>query len=155
VTTPVSGVKRLETGGRFAACSRTLDGIVSTDAWRELPAVDEIITTTGFRLDLSISANLRLELDTSVECPVRLAPLIDPNQHSPGTVYPHGAAELLHPEADNETVGMKSYGRADVSAAHGLRAAAVGRGGDRLRLGGGAPPRGRPARGGRLLDRRR
>ncbi|SCF83810.1 hypothetical protein GA0115254_118614 [Streptomyces sp. Ncost-T10-10d] len=41
-----------------------------------------------------------------------LAPLIDPNQHSCGTVYPHGAKELAHPEQDVYVVGMKSYGRA-------------------------------------------
>jgi hypothetical protein len=43
---------------------------------------------------------------------VRLAPLIDPNVHSCGTVYPHGFQELAHPEADFYVVGMKSYGRA-------------------------------------------
>jgi len=41
-----------------------------------------------------------------------LAPLIDPNIHSCGTVPPHGAKELRHPETDFYTVGMKSYGRA-------------------------------------------
>jgi len=107
-----AGRLRLETGFRFAAVSSTPDGIVATDGARELPPVDEIIATTGFRPDLSIASELRLELDTIVESPVRLAPLIDPNKHSCGTVYPHGAGELKHPEADFFTVGMKSYGRA-------------------------------------------
>jgi thioredoxin reductase len=107
-----AGRLRLETGFRFAAVADTPDGIVATDGQRELPAVDEIIATTGFRPDLAISAELRLELDTIVESPVRLAPLIDPNEHSCGTVYPHGAEELKHPEADFYAVGMKSYGRA-------------------------------------------
>jgi hypothetical protein len=107
-----AGRLRLETGFRFAAVSSTPDGIVATDGRRDLPAVDEIIATTGFRPDLSIASELRLELDTIVESPVRLAPLIDPNKHSCGTVYPHGAEELRHPEADFYTVGMKSYGRA-------------------------------------------
>jgi thioredoxin reductase len=107
-----AGRLRLETGFRFAAVSSTPDGIVATDGRRELPAVDEIVATTGFRPDLSIAAELRLALDTIVESPVRLAPLIDPNKHSCGTVYPHGAEELEHPEADFYTVGMKSYGRA-------------------------------------------
>jgi hypothetical protein len=107
-----AGRLRLETGFRFAALSPTPDGIVATDGIRELPAVDEIVTTTGFRPDLSLASELRLELDTIVESPVRLAPLIDPNKHSCGTVYPHGADELRHPEADFYTVGMKSYGRA-------------------------------------------
>jgi hypothetical protein len=38
--------------------------------------------------------------------------LIDPNVHSCGTVYPHGAKELAQPEAGFYLVGMKSYGRA-------------------------------------------
>jgi hypothetical protein len=41
-----------------------------------------------------------------------LAPLIDPNVHSCGTVRPHGAAELSQPEPGLFLVGMKSYGRA-------------------------------------------
>jgi hypothetical protein len=55
---------------------------------------------------------LRLDLDEIVEAPRRLAPLIDPNVHSCGTVEPHGFAELRHPEKDFFMVGMKSYGRA-------------------------------------------
>jgi hypothetical protein len=43
---------------------------------------------------------------------VALAPLIDPNIHSCGTVPPHGVVELAHPEQDFYIVGMKSYGRA-------------------------------------------
>src|SRR5207248_11615298 len=41
-----------------------------------------------------------------------LAPLIDPNIHSCGTVPPYGVDELSHPEQDFYIVGMKSYGRA-------------------------------------------
>jgi hypothetical protein len=41
-----------------------------------------------------------------------LAPLIDPNHHSCGTVPAHGEAELTHPEAGYYAVGVKSYGRA-------------------------------------------
>jgi hypothetical protein len=37
---------------------------------------------------------LRLALDPVVEAPVALAPLIDPNLHSCGTVPPHGFTEL-------------------------------------------------------------
>ncbi|HJX26859.1 MAG TPA: hypothetical protein VJ885_03025, partial [Thermoanaerobaculia bacterium] len=48
----------------------------------------------------------------AVESPRALAPLIDPNVHSCGTVRPHGAEELKHPETDFYIVGMKSYGRA-------------------------------------------
>ncbi|HEX5781536.1 MAG TPA: hypothetical protein VFX80_06425, partial [Solirubrobacteraceae bacterium] len=41
-----------------------------------------------------------------------LAPLIDPNLHSCGSVPPHGVDELSHPDAGIYIVGMKSYGRA-------------------------------------------
>jgi hypothetical protein len=55
---------------------------------------------------------LRLDLDSIVESPRALAPLIDPNVHSCGTVPPHGAEELRQPEPGFYIVGMKSYGRA-------------------------------------------
>jgi thioredoxin reductase len=74
--------------------------------------VDRIVVATGFRPDLSFLRELRLELDPAVEAPPRLAPLIDPNFHSCGTVPPHGAAELAHPEHGFFIVGSKSYGRA-------------------------------------------
>lgn len=74
--------------------------------------VDELIIATGFRPDLSIHRELRVALDPALECPPSLAPLIDPNHHSCGTVRPHGAAELAHPEPGFYIAGMKSYGRA-------------------------------------------
>ena len=55
---------------------------------------------------------VRLGLDPWLECATALGPLIDPNEHSCGTVRPHGASELAHPEKDFYIVGMKSYGRA-------------------------------------------
>lgn len=67
---------------------------------------------TGLRPDLSFLSELRLGLDERLQAPVELAPLIDPNQHSCGTVYPHGHKELSHPEQGVYLVGMKSYGRA-------------------------------------------
>ena len=75
-------------------------------------AVDRVIAATGFRPDVAMTRELRLELDPVTEAPVRLAPLIDPNVHSCGTVPPHGEAELAHPEPGYYAVGMKSYGRA-------------------------------------------
>lgn len=75
-------------------------------------AVDEIIGTTGARPDLGMLRELRLNLDSSLETTPILAPLIDPNVHSCGTVRPHGEAELRHPEKNFYMVGMKSYGRA-------------------------------------------
>ncbi|MEV0966192.1 NAD(P)-binding domain-containing protein [Streptomyces sp. NPDC049910] len=85
--------------------------IVAEDG-RRLDPVDEVVVLTGFRPDLSFLAELRLGLDERLQAPVELAPLIDPNVHSCGTVYPHGAGQLAHPEKDVYLVGMKSYGRA-------------------------------------------
>jgi thioredoxin reductase len=73
---------------------------------------DRIVNATGFRPNLEMLREIRLELDDIVEAPKRLAPLIDPNVHSCGTVAPHGFAELTQPERDFFIVGMKSYGRA-------------------------------------------
>lgn len=73
---------------------------------------DVVVNATGFRPDLDILREMRLDLDEIVEAPRRLAPLIDPNVHSCGTVEPHGFRELTHPEQGFFIVGMKSYGRA-------------------------------------------
>jgi 2-polyprenyl-6-methoxyphenol hydroxylase-like FAD-dependent oxidoreductase len=73
---------------------------------------DLIVNATGFRPNLAMLREVRLELDDIVEAPARLAPLIDPNVHSCGTVEPHGFAELRHPENGFFLAGMKSYGRA-------------------------------------------
>ncbi|MFF2390141.1 FAD-dependent oxidoreductase [Agromyces sp. NPDC058104] len=73
---------------------------------------DLVVNATGFRPNLDLLREVRLELDEIVEAPKRLAPLIDPNVHSCGTVEPHGFAELAHPESGFFIVGMKSYGRA-------------------------------------------
>jgi thioredoxin reductase len=73
---------------------------------------DELIVATGFRPDLSFLGELRLALDPTLECATALGPLIDPNEHSCGTVPPHGSRELAHPEPGFYIAGMKSYGRA-------------------------------------------
>ncbi|MGQ5579790.1 NAD(P)-binding domain-containing protein [Streptomyces sp. ECR3.8] len=102
------------TGFRTEAFERDADGrlvLVGEDG-RRLEPVDEVIVLTGFRPDLSFLSEIRLNLDERLQAPVELAPLIDPNQHSCGTVYPHGYRELSHPEQGVYLVGMKSYGRA-------------------------------------------
>ncbi|MDB1086012.1 FAD-dependent oxidoreductase [Streptomyces sp. ACA25] len=101
------------TGFRTAAVE-TADGqltLVAEDG-RRLEPVDEVVALTGLRPELSVLSELRLGLDERLQAPVALAPLIDPNIHSCGTVYPHGAKELAHPEQNVYIVGMKSYGRA-------------------------------------------
>jgi thioredoxin reductase len=107
-----SGAVELHTGFGIASLAAS-DGAVSltsTDG-RTLEA-DVVVPATGFRPDLGILRELRLELDPGVEAPRDLGPLIDPDFHSCGTVEPHGARMLAHPEQDFYIVGMKSYGRA-------------------------------------------
>lgn len=87
-------------------------GLVVKAREQLLPPVDEIIVATGFRPDLSLLSELRIALDPATQSAVLLAPMIDPNEHSCGTVRPHGALELAHPEDGFFIVGMKSYGRA-------------------------------------------
>jgi len=74
--------------------------------------VDELIVATGFRPDLSFLSEVRLRLDPAIEAPIALAPLIDPNEHSCGTVRPHGARELVQDDSGLYLAGIKSYGRA-------------------------------------------
>jgi len=80
-----------------------------------LPPIDgvhEIVGATGARPDLSITRELRVRHDPWLESTDLLAPLIDPNEHSCGTVRPHGHRELAHPEPGFYAIGAKSYGRA-------------------------------------------
>lgn len=111
-----SGGVRLVTG--FAAVSiRDADGRLvvegqTRDGLQALGPVDRIIAATGQRPDLSLTRELRLELDPWLESVKALGPLIDPNEHSCGDVPPHGHRELSHPEQGFYTVGIKSYGRA-------------------------------------------
>ncbi|MCB7136169.1 FAD-dependent oxidoreductase [Cellulosimicrobium marinum] len=74
--------------------------------------VDAVVGATGFRPDLGMLREVRLDLDPVVEAPAALAPLIDPNEHSCGTVPPHGERVLAHPDAGFYLAGSKSYGRA-------------------------------------------
>lgn len=110
-----SGVVRVETGFRLthigAAGERLRLGAGSACCGRYLET-DKLIVATGFRPDMSFLREVRLALDPALECPPILAPLIDPNLHSCGTVRPHGALELAQPESGFYFAGMKSYGRA-------------------------------------------
>ena len=107
-----SGAVTLLTGVRIDRLSSARSGVTVFADGAPVIEVDQIIAATGCRPDLSMLGELRLSLDPAVESPADLAPLIDPNVHSCGTVRPHGAEELAHPEADFYIVGMKSYGRA-------------------------------------------
>ncbi len=106
------GRLELITGFGIDRIATSAAGVIVSDGDRALAPVDEIIAATGFRPDWSILSEVRLDLDPAVESPRALAPLIDPNVHSCGTVPPHGAEELKHPDANLFVIGMKSYGRA-------------------------------------------
>ena len=102
------------TGFRTIAVERDGSGRVVLESLdgRRLDPVDEVVVLAGFRPDLGWLSELRLDLDATLQAPRALAPLIDPNVHSCGTVYPHGANELAQPEPGVYLAGMKSYGRA-------------------------------------------
>ena len=105
------GVIEIVTSFSVSRLEAAPNGVVVHSAGLGL-TVDTIVAATGFRPDVALLRELRLDLDPVVESPATLAPLIDPNVHSCGTVPPHGAAELRQPEKDFYVVGMKSYGRA-------------------------------------------
>ena len=96
---------------------------------------------------LAALGELRLDLDDRVEAPRALAPLIDPNLHSCGSVPPHGVDELSHPDERRLRCRHEELRpRADVPAAHRLRAGPLGRRRAGRRLGGRPPGRARAAR---------
>ncbi|QPF82011.1 NAD(P)-binding domain-containing protein [Bradyrhizobium genosp. L] len=110
-----SGRVQVEAGFPVAALSQAegrLRIATSTACCARSIVVDELIVATGFRSDLSFLGEIRLRLDPAIEAPVALAPLIDPNEHSCGTVRPHGARELVQDDPGFYLAGIKSYGRA-------------------------------------------
>jgi hypothetical protein len=109
-----SGQVSVVSGFRTIEVERLPDGRLNllSENGNRVTDVDQVIVLTGFRPDLSWLSELRLDLDPVLQAPTALAPLIDPNVHSCGTVYPHGAAQLSHPEPGFFLAGIKSYGRA-------------------------------------------
>jgi thioredoxin reductase len=111
-----NGRVTLVTGFAAVALRQDNKGIIlegeATEGPRRIGPVDRIIAATGQRPDLSLTRELRLDLDPWLESAKALGPLIDPNVHSCGSVPPHGHRELSHPEPGFYTVGIKSYGRA-------------------------------------------
>jgi hypothetical protein len=99
-------IRSIARAGASLEISGVMNGEINTIA------SDEMIVATGFRPDLEMLKEIRLSIDPWLECASALGPLIDPNEHSCGTVRPHGARELAHAEKDFFIVGMKSYGRA-------------------------------------------
>jgi thioredoxin reductase len=111
-----SGRVRLVAGFAILSVRKDDDRIIVEGETAQGPQtigpVDRIIAATGQRPDLSLTRELRLDLDPWLESTRALGPLIDPNEHSCGSVPPHGHRELAHIEPGFYTVGIKSYGRA-------------------------------------------
>ncbi len=107
-----SGAITLLAGFSVQRLDTAVDGVTVTARDGRTVTVDRIVSATGFRPDHTIATELRLDLDPILDSTRALAPLIDPNEHSCGTVPPHGVDELTHPEQDFYAIGAKSYGRA-------------------------------------------
>ncbi len=101
------------TGFRTCAVERSGHGVALTGSdGRTIDRLDEVIVSTGYRPDLSFLSEARLDLDPRLQAPRRLAPSIDPNHHSCGSVAPHGYDVLQQDDPGLFLAGMKSYGRA-------------------------------------------
>lgn len=101
------------TGFRVEKIAREGDHVLlSSEDGRTLAPADHVAVLTGFRPDLTFLSELRLELDATLQAPVRIAAEVDPNLHSCGSVAATGAKDLAQPEPDFYLVGAKSYGRA-------------------------------------------
>jgi len=110
-----TGRLELHTGFAIGRLSQGPDGLLQVHSQadeRRIEGIEQIVAATGARPNLSLARELRLRLDPWLESTDALAPLIDPNEHSCGTVRPHGHRELQHPEPGFYAVGAKSYGRA-------------------------------------------
>jgi len=95
-----------------AAIDRDGEALQLTDESGRRLRADRIVACTGFRPDLSLFRELRVDIDPVSESVVGLSALVDPNQHSCYSVPVHGFAELAHGEQDFFVIGIKSYGRA-------------------------------------------
>ncbi|MGR0160352.1 FAD-dependent oxidoreductase [Paenarthrobacter nitroguajacolicus] len=107
-----AGKIELSTGFGISSFTDADHGLTVTSGDGRALVTDVVVPCTGFRPDLDMLRELRLNLDPAVEAPTELGPLIDPEFHSCGTVPPHGAKVLAHPDKNFYIVGMKSYGRA-------------------------------------------
>lgn len=85
----------------------TIDG-ETPDGLRSVSSVDQIVVCTGQRPDLTLTRELRVELDPWLESAKALGPMIDPNLHSCGSVPPHGHRELSHPSPASTRSGSRA-----------------------------------------------
>lgn len=106
------GTIAVETPFRIQSIVKTAQGIQLKAATHKLEGFDRLIVNTGNRPDFQLHSELRFEAEAITEAVPALAPLIDPNEHSCGSVAAHGEQELRQPEPNFYIVGSKSYGRA-------------------------------------------
>jgi hypothetical protein len=104
-----SGKLELHTDFRITALHERDGGVAVLGAVpgggiRTIEGIARVIASTGARPNLDLTRELRVRHDPWLESTDALAPLIDPNEHSCGTVRPHGHRELAHPEPGYEQV---------------------------------------------------
>jgi thioredoxin reductase len=108
-----SGVVEAITGFRVAAVGRASELLtIHAEDGREVTDVARVFALTGFRPDIGILRELRIDLDATLDAVAGIAAEIDPNVHSCGSVSATGARQLAQPEQGLFIVGAKSYGRA-------------------------------------------
>lgn len=106
------GIIQVKTPFLIQGIRKTSEGIQLKSSSEIITGIDRIIVNTGNRPNFDYHRELRYETDSITEAVPALASLIDPNEHSCGSVEAHGEKELRQPEKDFYIVGSKSYGRA-------------------------------------------
>ncbi|MGB3376276.1 MAG: NAD(P)-binding domain-containing protein [Microbacterium sp.] len=107
------GVVDLVTGFRVSELRQEGESLtVVAENGSVVAEVSHVFALTGFRPDLSVLRELRVELDPALDAVAGIASEIDPNIHWCGSVSATGARELAQPESGFFIVGVKSYGRA-------------------------------------------
>ncbi|MDY0409801.1 NAD(P)-binding domain-containing protein [Virgibacillus soli] len=91
-----NGTVKAVTPFRVQYVYKDANGIILKGKSKELGTFDRLIVNTGSRQNFSIHRELRFEADAITEAVPTLAPLIDPNHHSCGSVDAHGEKELLN-----------------------------------------------------------
>jgi len=107
-----AGLVEVQTPFFIQSIRKTEQGIILVGQNSEIGGFDHLIANTGNRPDFAFLRELRYEMDPITEAVPALAPLIDPNLHSCGSVAAHGERELRQQEPNFYIVGSKSYGRA-------------------------------------------
>ncbi|MBQ0138883.1 MAG: FAD-dependent oxidoreductase [Kurthia sp.] len=97
---------------KIQALQNSTEGMMLKGKGMKVGPFDRLVVNTGSRPNFEMHRELRFEADSITEAVPALAPLIDPNLHSCGSVEAHGEKELRQPEPNFYIVGSKSYGRA-------------------------------------------